>query len=181
MFLSDTAIKKLLKEGSLTISPYPNEKDIRPHSVRVHLGAKLIQYDDQVVDPTQEIELSYKEIDLSNEPFILKPNAFVLGSTVESVRTPRHIFGFLDGRSTLARLGLTIHITAAVTDSLYDDARVITLEIHNASNMSIVLSHKMAIGALLFAELDQPVAQDAQKQYKGQQGPLPSNLKNQFS
>lgn len=163
------------------MSPQPAEKDIRPNAIRVHLCHTLIKYEDQTIDPTKDIDIKHTTIDLTHKPYVLKPNEFILGSTIESIKTPRNICGFLDGRSTLARLGLNIHITAAVTDGLYEDARTITLEIQNASNMHLVLSHKMPIGSLLFAELDQPVAQSTQGQYKGQKGTTVANLKDQFS
>lgn len=167
------------------MNPRPKDSDIRPQAVRVHLGPSLIKYHDQLVDPMNpdagEKDLLHDEIDLEKEPYILKPGEFVLGSTIEEIKTPRNICGFLDGRSTLARLGITIHISAAVTDGLYDDARTITLEIHNASNMHLKLSHTMPIGSLLFSLLDQDVAQDVQSQYKGQNGATIANLKGQFA
>lgn len=181
MFLSHKKISGLIKEEKIQISPQVLESNIRPNSIRVHLDHTLIRYADQTVDPTKKIDLQYETIDIGEKPFVLKPGCFVLGSTIEVIKTPPEIVGFLDGRSTLARLGLTVHITAAITDSLYDDARSITLEIFNAGNLNIVLSHKMAIGALLFAELDQPVTQSVQGQYKGQHGVHISNLKDQFS
>ncbi len=181
MFLSDAKIEELARNKDLIIRPTLEQKNIRPNGIRIHLGDTLIQYENQAVDPTKDINIKYSEIDLRKDTFTLPPGGFVLGSTFESIQTPRHIFGLLDGRSTLARLGLTIHITAAVIDSLYEEPRTITLEIYNAGNMSIVLSNKMAIGALLFAELDQPVTQNVQNQYRHQNGVTPANLKGQFS
>jgi len=181
MFLSDIKIRDLLEKGDLFITPKPAEKDIRPNAIRVHLCHTLIKYDDQTVDPGKDIEIKHSTIDLTRQPYTLKPGEFILGSTIESIKTPRNLCGFLDGRSTLARLGLNIHITAAVTDGLYEDARTITLEIQNAGNMHLVLSHKMAIGSLLFAELDQPVGQSTHGRYKGQKGATVANLKDQLT
>jgi dCTP deaminase len=177
MFLSDIKIKDLLETGELSITPTPAEKDIRPNAVRVHLCHTLIKYDNQTVDPTKDAEIKHSTIDLTHQPYTLKPGEFILGSTIESIKTPRNICGFLDGRSTLARLGLNIHITAAFTDGLYEDPRTITLEIQNAGNMHLVLSHNMSIGSLLFAELDQAVGQSAKGRYKGQKGATVANLK----
>lgn len=181
MFLSHTKIVSLIEEGALQITPKVEEKNIRPNGIRLHLDHGLIRYADQTVDPTKQQALEHETIDLTQGSFILKPQAFVLGSTLETIKTPRNIFALLDGRSTLARLGLTVHITAAVADGLYEEPRAITLEIFNAGNMNIVLSHKMAIGALLFAELDQPVSQGTQNQYRNQKGVQVANLKDQFS
>ena len=181
MFLSDIKIRDLLEKGDLFITPKPAEKDIRPNAIRVHLCHTLIKYDDQTVDPGKDIEIKHSTIDLTRQPYTLKPGEFILGSTIESIKTPRNLCGFLDGRSTLARLGLNIHITAAVTDGLYEDARTITLEIQNAGNMHLVLSHKTAIGSLLFAEPDRPVGQSTHGRYKGQKGATVANLKDQLT
>ena len=181
MFLSHKKISSLIKENKIQITPQVIESDIRPNSIRLYLDHTLITYTDQTIDPTKKVDPQYKKINISDTPFTLKPGCFVLGSTTQTIKTPPEIIGFLDGRSTLARLGLMIHVTAAVTDSLYEDARSITLEIFNAGNLHIILSHNMAIGALLFAQLDQPVTQKVQEQYKGQQRVHVSNLKDQFS
>lgn len=181
MFLSDQTLKEMLEKRELLITPKVQEKDIRPNAIRVYLGHTLLRYKDQIVDPTKDMDLHYETISLLEKPYLLKPKEFVLGATLESIQTPRHIIGFLDGRSTLARLGLTIHITASITDGLYDEPRSITLEIYNAGNMTIVLSHKMAIGSLSFSALDKPVQQNSQSQYRGQKEATPANIKGQFN
>ncbi len=171
----------MLESQSLVISPQVKDQDIRPNGVRVRLNSTLIQYADQVVDPMKDQEIKYQEISLITQQYALLPGAFILGSTVELIKTPRDIVGLLDGRSTLARLGLMIHMTASVTDSLYEEPRSIVLEIYNASNMTIILSNNMPIGSLLFVKVDQPVHQKTQNQYHGQSGTFVANLKNQFS
>ncbi len=182
MFLSDTSIKKFVDSSELLVVPPLEESNIRPCGIRVHLGEKLLSYEDgQEIDPMSDQEIKYKEIDLKEDSFVLHPGVFVLGSTKEAFKTPRNMVGFLDGRSTLARMGLTIHITAAVTDGLYEEPRTITLEMHNASNLNIILSRNMPIGSMLFFLLDQEVAQGVQEQYRCQSGVTPANLEGQFS
>ena len=182
MFLSDISIKKIINDRKLLIVPPLEDKNIRPCGIRVHLGEKLLAYEDyQTIAPMKNPEIKYKEIDLTKDSFVLAPGAFVLGSTREAFKTPRNMAGFLDGRSTLARLGLTIHITAAITDGLYEEPRSITLEIHNVSNLNIVLSNNMPIGSMLFFLLDQEVSQGVQEQYRHQSGVTPPNLEVQLS
>lgn len=177
MFLSDKTILEHIRNGIIRIEPGFDENDIRPNGIRVHLHHKLIKYEAQTVDPTKTTDLVYKEIALSDNNYVLSPGEFVLGSTKESFITPRDILSIIDGRSTLARLGLNIHMTAASVDSLYDEPRTITLEIFNAGNIRIVLSDSMPIGALLFVKLDHPVVSGPQLQYFGQNGPVIANLK----
>ncbi|MBT4963241.1 MAG: dCTP deaminase [Francisellaceae bacterium] len=182
MFLCDVTIKELLRSKKLLVKPEVKEKNIRPAGIRVHLDKELIQYKTgQLIDPMQPDEILYKKISMEKQPFILEPGAFILGATIESFKMPRDMLGVLDGRSTIARLGVTIHITATITDSLYEDERTITLEIKNAGNLRIALSFGMPIGSMLFAMLDHPVEQSTQNQYKNQKGVVAANLGEQFS
>ena len=181
MFLSDITIQGLLDTNTVIVNPKVKEADIRPAGVRVHLDRELIKYqDNQLVDPVnQDKELVYRKINIENTPYILEPGEFVLGSTIESFKMPRDMLGLIDGRSTIARLGVTIHITATVTDSLYDDERTITLEIQNAGNLRIALSYQMPIGSMLFVMMDKPVKQSAKQKYKNQKGVVAPNLGEQ--
>lgn len=181
MFLSDTTIKELVDKNIIKVIPKINKKDIRPTGIRLHLGREILMYKDgQTIDPQISKSVKYDTFNLQKEPFILKPGQFVIGYTHEKINTPRNIIGFLDGRSTIARLGLTTHITAAIIDGVYGEYQAIALEIKNVGNLSIKLSHKMAIGLLLFAAVDREIAQDTQKQYKNQVGLTPPNLDGQF-
>ena len=181
MLLSDQTIRKYLNQGDIRVAPTVEGRDIRPNGIRVHLDPMLIELEAQRVDPRNGLDLRHRKIDLRQGDHILYPGQFILGSTVESIKMPRSLVGFLDGRSTLARLGLMIHVTAAVIDGLYEESRSITLEIYNAGNMEIVLSNNLAIGSLSFIRLDQPVRQDAQAQYRSQNKVTLPNLKGQFS
>lgn len=183
MFLSDVTIKQLIKTNKIIIKPEVRESDIRPAGVRVHLDKEVIRYQPgQLVDPVGQSEnLIYEKIDITNSPYILEPGEFILGSTIESFKMPRDMLGFLDGRSTIARLGITIHITATVTDSLYEDERTITLEIQNAGNLRVALSYEMPIGSMLFTMLDQAVEQGTKSQYRNQKGVVAANLGDQYS
>lgn len=176
MFLSDTTILDYIRSGDISITPAFDKKNIKPNSIRVHLHPLLIKYADQTVDPTKSTELKYSKISLENSSYTLQPKEFVLGSTKEIIQAPRDILAILDGRSTLARLGLNIHMSAMSIDGLYDAPMTITLEIFNAGNLSVVLSHNMIIGSLLFVKLDQPVASVIPSQYRGQKGPFPAQL-----
>lgn len=183
MFLSDLTIKSLIKSKQILIKPDVRDSDIRPAGVRVHLDKEIIKYKPgQLINPIQpEKDIIYTKINIENDPYVLEPGEFILGSTIESFKMPRDMLGFLDGRSTIARLGITIHITATVTDSLYEDERTITLEIQNAGNLRVVLSYQMAIGSMLFTMLDRPVEQNTKSQYKNQKGVVAPNLGDQYS
>lgn len=167
MFLSHKTIEKYIDENKIVIGPDFDKKNIRPVGMRIHLGKELlISEPNQEVSLTETKELKYKRIDLSKEEFCLEPGQFVLGSTYETIQTPPNILAILDGRSTVARLGLTTHITASIIDGTFEVPHSATLEIKNVGNFKIKLKFKDPIAMMLFAELKDPVTQKLQSQYR---------------
>jgi dCTP deaminase len=111
------------------------------------------------------------------EEFYLNPGEFVLAATYETIQTAPTILAILDGRSTIARLGLTVHITASIIDGTYGAPHAATLEIKNIGNFIIRLKYKDPIAMMLFAELKGPVTQKQQSQYQQNPGKvMPPNL-----
>lgn len=180
MFLSHQTIEKYIDEGKILIGPDFDKKNIRPAGIRIHLAKHLlVPAPGQVVSLTEAQELAYKEIDLTAEEFFLAPGEFVLGASYEAIQTPPDVLAILDGRSTIARLGLTVHITAAVIDGTFETPHVAVLEIKNVGNFKIRLSFKDPIAMMLFAELKDPVTQKLEPRYGGGQSKAtPPNLKS---
>ncbi len=123
--------------------------------------------------------MTFKRQVISNEGFILRPNEFVLGSTYERLQVPRNVVCQVDGRSTVARIGLAIHCTSGIIDGNFEEARTIVLEMKNQGPFDIVLRYKMALAMLSFNQLTTDIEQSAQKQYQGQERVTPPNLKKQ--
>ncbi len=166
MFLSHQTIEKCIDNGYIIIGPNFDKNNIRPVGIRMHLGKDLlIPYPDQTVDLTQAQDLKYKKVDLTQEEFYLEPGQFVLGSTYETIQTTPNILAILDGRSTVARLGLTTHITASIIDGTFEVPHAAVLELKNVGNFRIRLKVKDPIAMMLFAELKEPVTQKLQSQY----------------
>ena len=176
MYLADVTIKKYLLDGLIEINPAVKDDDIRPAGVRIHLAKKILVPKRGYVDLVAPTSLEYKTIDIEKDEFVLEPNAFILASTIEKVKTAPNIIAFLDGRSTIARLGVTIHVTAGAIDGNHDDARTITLEIKNLGVHSIRFHENDSLGQLMFAMLSDNIQQSSQSQYNGQDGVLPPNL-----
>lgn len=167
MFLSHKSIEDCINNGQIKIGPNFDKKNIRPVGVRVHLGKNLlIPEPNQVVNLTESNHLKYKEVDISRDEFYLEPDGFVLGSTFETFQTDTNILTILDGRSTVARLGLTTHITASIIDGTFELPHSATLEIKNVGNFKIRLKFKDPIAMVLFAELKGNVTQKLQNQYR---------------
>ena len=92
-----------------------------------------------------------KQISLKYNDYVLKPNEFILGSTFERIHIPNNISAFVDGKSSLGRLGISVHITAGFIDAGFEGN--VTLEIKNNSDKQFKLSKNMLIGQIIFFEL----------------------------
>jgi dCTP deaminase len=177
MILSDNAIMKLVASGDIEVIPALDKSHVRPVGIRMHLAHQiLIPEPGQIVDPTMPVQLAYKELDLPEDGYVLEPGSFVLGSTYEKIRTPNDIVGHLEGRSTIARLGLSIHCTSGIIDSMYDEPRSIVLEMKNQGVYRIILKYKMPIGMLLLSKMTCAVQQSSQDQYRNQTSVVAPNL-----
>jgi dCTP deaminase len=178
MFLSDTTIAKMIKDGDIKIKPAFNPEHLRPAGVRVHLGPKvLIPVPGQVVDLLEPAELKYDTHDLRHEPFLLDPGSFILASTIEQIQTEPNTLCLLEGRSTIARLGLSIHNTASVLDGTHNGWLTPVLEMVNHGNFRVMLRLGMPIGMLCFQRLSTRTSGRAKHdQYADQKMTTPANL-----
>lgn len=168
--LSDTQIKKYIKKGKITIDPY-DEKNVHPSTYKLSLGnTLLIPEKDQLIDLTKPQNMPhYDSLDISKESHILEPHDFVLGQTTEFVGSDTDVGIILDGRSTLARLGVTVHQSALLI-SPGQDPHVIVLEIFNASNFRIKLAAGIKIAEVMFFKMDEAtsVPYKSRNRYNGQ-------------
>lgn len=174
MILSDQTIKEYLHSGKIKIFPEYNLSDIRPAGIRLHLGPELLlPQPGQTVDLEGEEEIKFDKVTIPDAGFILRPGQFVLGSTLEKFQVPRNIVCHLDGRSTVARLGLSIHCTSGIIDGNFEEARTIVLEMTNQGPFNIALRQKTALAMLSFYQLTSDIEQSVQLQYRGQDGVMP--------
>lgn len=177
MFLSHISIEEYINSGRLIIGPNFDKKNIRPVGIHIHLGKEiLVPKPDQSASISGGEDLHYDKIDLTQAEFILNPGDFVLGATYESIETDGSILPLLDGRSTVARLGITTHVTAAICDGALGAPNIVVLEIKNVGNFKIHLRYQDPIAMMCFVQLTTPVVQKQQTQYAQQLGVAPPNL-----
>jgi dCTP deaminase len=180
MLLSDKTIKEYLNDGRIQIFPEFHLADLRPAGIRLHLGAELlIPHEGQTVDLESNQEVQFDKVSIIQQSFTLRPGQFILGSTYEKFQVPRNIVCHVDGRSTVARLGLSIHCTSGIIDGNFEEARTIVLEMKNQGPFDIVLRYKTALAMLSFNQLTADIQQSTQNQYRGQDGVHAPNLKLQ--
>ena len=186
MILSDKTIKEKISQGSIKISPC-NEDCIQPSSIDVHLGNGFLVFNkvkNPVIDVRQKHESLMEKVEINEgEPFILHPNEFVLGNTLERVEMPVDIAGRIEGKSSLGRLGLLIHSTAGYVDPGFKGN--LTLELSNVSPLPIKLFPKMKIGQLSFVQMTTPVenpygSEKLGSKYQGHSEPEQSKFYQDF-
>lgn len=169
--LSDIDIKEQIDLGNISIDPFMGE-NLHAGKYDVHLGRFLLKplASDDVVDPNDKATVpEYKKLDLDESSHVIKPGEFILGQTVEKIGLAAGIGMFVDGRSTLARLGLTIHQSATYIPA-GQDPHIITLEIFNAGVWQVKLTNNMHIGKLIAFKFDQANAIEEKESnpYNGQ-------------
>lgn len=171
MILSDRTIKDLLKRGVLKIEPL-EEVQVQCSSVDLRLGSEFARYrGSHIIDVREGAkEVSYEKARKSIE---IAPKEFLLATTVEYIKLPSHITAFVEGRSSLGRLGLFIE-NAGWVDAGFEGQ--ITLELYNANSVPIRLYVGMRICQLVFAELDKVPQKVYSGKYKGQKGVTPSKI-----
>ncbi len=154
--LSNISIKKYLESGDIEINPWVEEM-MDAARVTLHLGEKILEpQPNYVVDVEKGTLPVYKEIVLTKDrPFELHPGAFILGETFEQIGLSQKIGMLMDGRSTLARLGITVTQTAMIIDS-GQKPKQMTLEIKNGGANVVMLYPKMKFCRACFFLIDPP-------------------------
>lgn len=177
MILSDKTILEYINSGKIIILPEFNIANIRPAGVRMHLGKELlVPKKNLTVNFEKEDQELFEKIEIPEQGFVLKPDEFVLASTYEKFQVPRNIVCHIEGRSTVARLGLAIHCTSGIVDGNFEEPRTVVLEIKNISPFNLILKYMLAVAMVSFSELTTNITQASQKQYKGQSGVVAPNL-----
>lgn len=184
--LSDRTIKEALAARRLRIDPL-DEDAIQPASVDLRLDSAFrvlkttsrpfVDVREPVDDLTELVTIG------GDEPFVVQPGAFCLGSTLEVITLPNDIVARVDGKSSLGRLGLLVHATAGYIDPGWTGK--LTLELSNQSQMPIALYYGMRIAQISFYRLTTPVdrpygSEGLGSKYQGQTGPTPSRISDEF-
>jgi dCTP deaminase len=180
VILSDRTIREELAAGRIVIEPF-DPSYVQPSSVDLRLDRLFRVFRNHTtpyIDPKlpQEDLTELVEVE-GDDPFVLHPGEFALGSTLERVALPSDLVARLEGKSSLGRLGLLIHSTAGFVDAGWDGH--LTLELSNVATLPIALYPGMKIGQISFLRMttaaDVPYGADAVgSKYQGQRGPTPS-------
>ncbi len=171
MILSDKTIIKMLENGTLSIDPL-EKGQIQPASVDIRLGNTFSIVEDSstgVINLGNEI--TYKRI--QTDTYVLLPGQFILATTMEYFRLPNNLTAFVEGRSSLGRLGLFIQNAGWVDPGFRGE---ITLELFNANRCAIELRSGRRVGQLVFAMMDDIALNPYNGKYQGQRGATGSKV-----
>jgi dCTP deaminase len=187
MLLSDRDLKAALAEGRMGLAPY-DEAMVQPSSVDVRLDRYFRAFANHRythIDPAvAQDDLTELLEPHGEEPFILHPGEFVLGSTLEVITLGNDLAARLEGKSSLGRLGLLTHSTAGFIDPGFSGH--VTLELSNVANLPIKLYPGMKIGQICVLQLTSPAEHPYGSsiygsRYQDQRGPTPSRSHLRFS
>lgn len=190
MRLCDKDIEASLASGKISIEPMPSIDRINGVSVDLTLGNSFRVFNDHAAPyidlsgPKEQIDevlnsIMSKEITLQDgEAFFLHPGELALAVTQEIITLPDDIVGWLDGRSSLARLGLMVHVTAHRIDPGWSGQ--IVLEFFNGGKLPLALKPNMTIGAINFEQMSGPALRPYNKRdnakYKDQSSAIASRI-----
>ncbi len=185
MILSDKDIKLAISTGEITVDPY-DEKYLQPASIDLHLDKKFLVFDKSrhhVIDPKKPMDDLMNLVEITDDhPFVLHPGEFALGMIYETTGVNASMVGRLEGKSSVGRMGLLIHVTAGFLDP--GNTLKMTLELHNTATLPILLYYRMPIAQMAFERLsspcEKPYGSSGSSKYSGDMVPRASQMWKNF-
>lgn len=164
MILSDFTLRKMLDSGELLVEPLTPEQ-LQPASIDLRLSDHFLKVNENTLEVIRlDSELQYEE--LHQREIVIPPHSFLLATTREYIRLPNDLTAFVEGRSSIGRIGLFIQ-NAGWVDPGFEGT--ITLELYNANRLPIRLQEGRRICQLVFARMDQVADRPYQGKYQFQQ------------
>lgn len=165
MILSDRDIRKAQANHNV-IEPFRDEH-IQPASIDLRLGDQFIIWEDDGTGTMNQVRVT------ATDGIDIEPGQFMLGTTLETMNIPDHLVGLIDGRSSWARLGLAVHITAGYIDPGFHGQ--VTLELKNLGHQPVWLPVGSRICQMRLTQLTSPAERPygspgLGSHYQGQQG-----------
>ncbi len=163
MILSDGTLKKYMEEGSLKVSPLC-EQSVQPASIDLRLGSHYLVVESSEMDCiTLSDEIKYRE--LESDTLTIPAHSFLLATTMETVELPDNLTAFVEGRSSVGRIGLFIQNAGWVDPGFKGQ---ITLELYNANSLPIKLEAGRRICQLVVCSMDKAAEKPYDGKYQGQ-------------
>ncbi|OPX62913.1 MULTISPECIES: dCTP deaminase [unclassified Methanoregula] len=156
MILVDWQLLDRIEREHIKIKPY-DKSLVQPNSIDIRLGNHFIWYksSDKVIDPRDKKSITTGVEETEADEFVIQPGAFVLARTLECIELPDNIVATIEGKSSIARLGVTLHQTGGWIDAGFRGT--ITLEMCNVNTRPVKVYAGMPIGQLVFYTTERAV------------------------
>ena len=171
MILSDATLRDMIKKGELVVEPLEDYL-IQPASIDLRLGKHFLKVDENAYD-TIRMDEPIKYLEVTMDEIVIPPFSFMLASSMEYVKLPDDVTAFVEGRSSIGRIGLFVENAGWVDPGFEGE---LTLELFNANRQPIRLQAGRRICQLVFARMDRPAASPYRGKYQGQRKPMGSRI-----
>jgi dCTP deaminase len=171
VIVSDQTLRKLLADGTILVEPL-EDRQIQPASIDLRLGGHFLKIDENRMEVIG-LDRELKYIEFKREEIIIPPHSFLLAATREYIRLPHNITAFVEGRSSIGRIGLFIQNAGWVDPGF---SGTITLELYNANRLPIRLTSGRRICQIVFALMDGPARYPYQGKYQNQREAVGSRV-----
>lgn len=155
MILADKTIKEKLQSGEISIEPFSDDC-VQPASYDLHLDTNILTFNTdshQIIDVKKPVDDLMLKLEIDDTTgYTLKPREMILANVIEITGVDSKHVGRLEGKSSLARIGLIIHATAGFLDP--GNKLRLTLEMANISPLPIRIYAGMKIAQIAFETLD---------------------------
>lgn len=171
MILSDKTLLEMIEKKELHVSPLTAES-IQPASIDCTLGSHFLLVEDRdMVQISLDSEIKYRNIE--SDEITIPPHSFLLATTKEYIELPNNLTAFVEGRSSIGRIGLFIQNAGWVDPGFKGQ---ITLELYNANSLPIRLQAGRRICQLVFCKMDQEAKNPYNGKYQGQRNSTGSRV-----
>jgi dCTP deaminase len=171
MILSDVKIRELLDSDEIHFSPL-EDYQIQPASIDLRLGSHFLKVKEEK-DAVMDLDNPPEYDTIEADEIILPPNSFILATTIEYMRIPNYLTGFVEGRSSIGRMGLFIQNAGWIDPGFEGE---ITLELYNANHLPIKLQRNRRICQIVLATMDQTTPNPYRGKYQGQKAATGSRV-----
>jgi dCTP deaminase len=163
VIISDATLRDLLASRTISVEPL-EPGQIQPASIDLRLGRHFLKVDE---NGTEAIDLDHAPpyIEIEKDGIVIPPRSFLLATTMETIGIPANITAFVEGRSSIGRIGLFIQ-NAGWVDPGFEGK--ITLELFNANSLPLRLDSGRRICQIVFAFMDKAAARPYSGKYQGQ-------------
>lgn len=171
MILSDITLNRMIEARELVVEPLTPES-VQPASIDCRLGTHFLTVEDfNMRSIDMDSEVIYREFE--GDTITIPPHTFLLATTMEWIKLPNDLTAFVEGRSSIGRLGLFIQNAGWVDPGFEGN---ITLELYNANSLPITLKAGRRICQLVFCRMDQAAKNPYQGKYQGQKRSVGSRV-----